>query len=45
MSAYLYRESFLYVLLALVLLWFGHVSDLAAGALTGLLEVRDHVIT
>lgn len=43
-SAYLYRKCFLYVLLALFLflLWFVHVSDAAAGALTGLLEVRDH---
>lgn len=44
MSAYLYGECFLDVLLALFfsfLLWFGYVSELAAGAPTGLLKVRD----
>lgn len=33
---YLDRERLLHVLLTLLLLWFDHVSDLAAGALTGL---------
>lgn len=43
--AYLYRECFLCVLLSLFLLWIGYISDLAAGALTGLSEVREHAVT